>query len=156
VRSARHLQGPVARSASSRPPRSLGGGSASGTLARFEPSAQARRRSEGLAPAASHPPPQPLKRSVKGPWRFGPILKASMVGFTLLSRSYCTTICVDEKSRSPVPARPPSGRGTGGYKDFWHPCPLSFYLNRKVCGLQGGTKAEIDQVGLAENLRVFT
>ena len=33
--------------------RALGGGSASGTLARFELSAQARRRSEDLAPAAS-------------------------------------------------------------------------------------------------------
>ena len=42
--------------------RALGGGSASGTLARFKLSAQARRRSEGLAPAASHPPPQPSKR----------------------------------------------------------------------------------------------
>ena len=33
--------------------RALGGGSASGTLARFELSAQARRRSEDLTPAAS-------------------------------------------------------------------------------------------------------
>ena len=38
-----------------------------------------------------------------------------MVGFTLLSRSYYYRICVT-KSRPPVPARPPSGRGTVGYK----------------------------------------
>ena len=40
---------PVASSAST----TLGGGSASGSLARFELSAQARRRSEDLTPAAS-------------------------------------------------------------------------------------------------------
>ena len=45
--SARHE--PVASSAST----TLGGGSASGSLARFELSAQARRRSEDLTPAAS-------------------------------------------------------------------------------------------------------
>ena len=73
---------------------------------------------------------------VRGPRKcsqfFGPILKASMVGFTLYSRAL-TTICVDEvktKSRPPVPARPPSGKGnaTGGY-NLEAPFSLDSYMH---------------------------
>jgi hypothetical protein len=49
----------------------------------------------------------------KGPSLFGPFLKASMVGFTLLSRSYYY-LRRRSPGPGPVPARPPSGRGTGG------------------------------------------
>ena len=52
-------------------------------------------------------------------WALGLMRKASMVGFTLLSRSYYYL-----RRRSPgpplVPARPPSGRGTGGYNIIAH------------------------------------
>ena len=102
--------------------RALGGGSASGTLARFELSAQARRRSEGLAPAAL-PPPRTRRRNLrKGSSCFGFILKASMVGFTLLSRSY--SICVDEV---PAPrSRPTTVRqGNGGLR-----CTCDYHLSR--------------------------
>jgi hypothetical protein len=62
-------------------------------------------------------------REVRGlrkcPWRFCRFLKASMVGFTLVSRSYYY-LRRRRQSRPPVPARPPStgrgSRGTGGYK----------------------------------------
>ena len=43
---------------------------------------------------------------------FGPILKASMVGFTLVSRSYYR-ICVDEDRTSPGPPFPPDHRQAG-------------------------------------------
>jgi hypothetical protein len=54
----------------------------------------------------------PVRGLRKGSGIFGPILKASMVGFTLLSRSYYT-ICVDEV---PAPrSRPTTVRqGNGG------------------------------------------
>jgi hypothetical protein len=89
-----------------RPPRSLGGDSASGTLARFELSAQARRRSEGLAPAASHPPPQPSKRSVA----FRSHLKGLYGGlhFTLALLLYYYP-----RRRSPAPPFPPDHRQAG-------------------------------------------
>jgi len=44
----------------------------------------------------------PVRGLRKCPWRFGPIFKASMVGFTLLSRSYYYL-----RRRSPAPPFPP-------------------------------------------------
>ena len=64
-------------------------------------------------PLACFTPAELRKNLRKGPSLFGPFLKASMVGFTLLSRSYYY-LRRRSPGPGPVPARPPSGRGTGG------------------------------------------
>ena len=56
----------------------------------------------------------PVRGLRKCPWRFGRFLKASMLGFTLVSRSYYYL-----RRRSPAPPFPPDDRqaqGTGGYR----------------------------------------
>jgi len=79
----------VASSAST----TLGGGSAPGSLARFELSAQARRRSEDLAPAASttsecsamlaHPSTELVDKTRKRDVQTGGVAGAPELGFTL-------------------------------------------------------------------------